>query len=63
MGFRPPDEELGVSIYLIAYAAPEDVPVHGCFCFLNPEDQAGGSESPLTRTEALVGLFPRHDHE
>jgi len=40
----------------------KDVPVFGCFCFVNPEKQAGGSAMPLIRT-LTVGdfdlLYPR----
>jgi hypothetical protein len=28
----------------------QDVPVHGCFCFINPAGQSGGSGIPLIRT-------------
>jgi hypothetical protein len=31
----------------------QDVPVQGCFCFLNPEGQAGGSGLPLLRTLSI----------
>jgi hypothetical protein len=39
----------------------QDVPVHGCFCFLNPSGQAGGSGLPLHRTLSVDGfpLYPR----
>lgn len=40
----------------------QDVPVQGCFCFLNPEGQAGGSGLPLLRTLSIEGLplyYPR----
>jgi Nuclease-related domain len=30
-----------------------DVPVEGCFCFINPADQAGGSGVPLMRTLSI----------
>jgi hypothetical protein len=33
------------------------VPVHGCFCFINPKGQAGGSGIPLLRTLTIKG-FP-----
>jgi hypothetical protein len=33
------------------------VPVGGCFCFVNPEGQAGGSGIPLLRT-LTVDDFP-----
>jgi hypothetical protein len=35
----------------------QDVPVAGCFCFLNPPGQAGGSGLPLFRTLSIDG-FP-----
>jgi hypothetical protein len=35
----------------------EDVPLSGCFCFVNPDGQAGGSGIPLLRT-LEVGGFP-----
>jgi hypothetical protein len=34
-----------------------DVPVAGCFCFVNPDGQTGGSGIPLLRT-LEVGGFP-----
>ena len=40
----------------------QDVPVHGCFCFLNPVGQAGGSGLPLFRTLNIDGYplyYPR----
>jgi hypothetical protein len=40
----------------------QDVPVHGCFCFLNPAGQAGGSGIPLLRTLTIEGFplyYPR----
>jgi len=40
----------------------QDVPVHGCFCFLNPEGQAGGSGLPLFPTLKIDGFplyYPR----
>jgi hypothetical protein len=40
----------------------QDVPVHGCFCFLNPAGQAGGSGLPLLRTLSIDGFplyYPR----
>ena len=33
------------------------MPVHGCFCFLDPDNQAGGSGLPLLRT-LRIGDFP-----
>lgn len=39
-----------------------DVPVAGCFCFVNPERQAGGSGIPLLRTLTVDGCalyYPR----
>jgi hypothetical protein len=39
-----------------------DVPVGGCFCFINPDGQAGGSGIPLLRTLTIDGLplfYPR----
>jgi hypothetical protein len=39
-----------------------DVPVGGCFCFINPDGQAGGSGIPLFRTLTIDGLplfYPR----
>lgn len=35
----------------------QEVPVHGCFCFVNPAGQSGGSGLPLLRT-LTVGGFP-----
>jgi hypothetical protein len=40
----------------------QDVPVGGCFCFINPDGQAGGSGIPLFRTLSIDGLplyYPR----
>jgi hypothetical protein len=40
----------------------QDVPVGGCFCFINPDGQAGGSGLPLLRTLTIDGLplfYPR----
>jgi len=40
----------------------QDVQVHGCFCFMNPEGQAGGSGLPLVRTLSIDGFplyYPR----
>ena len=40
----------------------QDVPVGGCFCFLNPDGQAGGSGLPLMRTLSIDGFplyYPR----
>jgi hypothetical protein len=40
----------------------QEVPVHGCFCFLNPAGQAGGSGIPLLRTLSIDGFplyYPR----
>lgn len=36
----------------LAAAIPE-MPVHACFCFLNPVGQAGGSSLPLIRTLSI----------
>lgn len=39
-----------------------DVPVAGCFCFVNPDGQAGGSGIPLLRTLTVDGFalyYPR----
>jgi hypothetical protein len=33
------------------------LPVHGCFCFVNPDNQAGGSGVPTFRTLKVDG-FP-----
>jgi hypothetical protein len=33
------------------------MPVHACFCFLNPAGQAGGSGLPVIRTLSIDG-FP-----
>lgn len=41
---------------LLAEAIPE-MPVHACFCFLNPTGQAGGSGLALFRTPTIDG-FP-----
>jgi hypothetical protein len=38
------------------------MPVHACFCFLNPDNQAGGSGLPLLRTLRIDDfplLYPR----
>lgn len=38
------------------------VPVHGCFCFVNPKGQSGGTALPLFRTLRIQGyplLLPR----
>jgi hypothetical protein len=40
----------------------QDVPVGGCFCFVNPDGQAGGSGVPLFRTLNIDGFalfYPR----
>ena len=40
----------------------QDVPVGGCFCFVNPDGQAGGSGIPLFRTLSIDGFplyYPR----
>lgn len=40
----------------------QDVPVAGCFCFINPDGQAGGSDLPLLRTLTIDGFplyYPR----
>jgi hypothetical protein len=40
----------------------QDVPVHACLCFINPEGQAGGSGIPLMRTLRIKGYplyYPR----
>ncbi len=45
----------------LAETIPE-MPVHACFCFLNPEGQASGSGLPLFRTLSINGfqlLYPR----
>lgn len=45
----------------LAEAIPE-MPVHACFCFLNPAGQAGGSGLPLIRTLNIDGFplfYPR----
>ncbi len=45
----------------LADAVPE-MPVHACFCFLNPAGQAGGSGLPLIRTLSINDfplLYPR----
>jgi hypothetical protein len=45
----------------LADAIPE-IPVHACFCFLNPAGQAGGSGLPLIRTPSINGFplfYPR----
>jgi hypothetical protein len=39
-----------------------EMPVHACFCFLNPARQSGGSGLPLLRTPSINGfplLYPR----
>lgn len=43
-------------------SAGSQVPVHGCFCFVNPKGQSGGSAIPLLRTLSIDGLplyYPR----
>jgi len=38
------------------------VPVHACFCFVNPQRQSGGTKLPLLRTLSIRGyplLYPR----
>jgi Nuclease-related domain len=45
----------------LAETIPE-MPVHACFCFLNPTGQAGGSGVPLLRTLSINGFslfYPR----
>ena len=45
----------------LAETIPE-MPVHACFCFLNPEGQAGGSGLPLFKTLSINGFqlfYPR----
>jgi hypothetical protein len=45
----------------LAETVPE-MPVHACFCFLNPAHQAGGSGLPLLRTPTIHDfplLYPR----
>jgi hypothetical protein len=45
----------------LAGTVPE-LPVHACFCFLNPAGQVGGSGLPLLRTPSIDGfplLYPR----
>lgn len=40
----------------------QEVPVHGCLCFLNPAGQSGGSGLPLVRTLSIDGFplyYPR----
>jgi hypothetical protein len=40
----------------------QDVAVGGCFCFINPDGQAGGSGIPLFRTLSIDGFplfYPR----
>jgi len=40
----------------------QEVPVGGCFCFINPDGQAGGSGIPLLRTLSIDGFplfYPR----
>lgn len=50
-------------VVLAALAEPvPTMPVHACFCFLNPDDQAGGSGLPLLRTlhiEDFPLFYPR----
>jgi hypothetical protein len=39
-----------------------DVPLTGCFCFVNPDGQAGGSDIPLFGTLTVEGFalyYPR----
>jgi nuclease-like protein len=45
----------------LSVTVPE-LPVHACFCFLNPAGQAGGSGLPLLRTLSIDGFplfYPR----
>ncbi len=45
----------------LSSVAPQ-APVHGCFCFINPNGQAGGTKLPLLRTlriKECALLFPR----
>jgi hypothetical protein len=45
----------------LAEMIPE-MPVHACFCFLNPDGRAGGSGLPLLRTLSIDGIplfYPR----
>jgi hypothetical protein len=40
----------------------QEVPVGGCFCFVNPDGQSGGSGIPLLRTLTIEGsplFYPR----
>ena len=49
-----------VRVALASLAGPP--PVHGCFCFVNPDGQAGGSGLPGFRTLEVDGLplyYPR----
>jgi Nuclease-related domain len=48
-------------IAAFAETLPE-MPVHACFCFVNPAGQAGGSGLPLLRTLSIDGMpmfYPR----
>lgn len=53
--------QLDVVQSALAETVPE-MPVHACFCFLNPARQSGGSGLPLLRTPSISGfplLYPR----
>jgi nuclease-like protein len=50
------------AVRLVLDAVAPGTPVHGCFCFLNPDGQLGGSGLPLLRTLRIQGyplLYPR----
>jgi hypothetical protein len=55
------ERQLEVVRAALAATVPE-MPVHGCFCFLNPAGQSGGSGIPLLRTLRIDGyelFYPR----
>jgi nuclease-like protein len=50
------------AVRLMLNSSELQVPVYGCFCFVNPEGQSGGTKLPLLRTLHINGyplLFPR----
>ena len=50
------------AVHSVIDAIAPGTPVHGCFCFLNPNGQLGGTDMPLFRTLRIQGyplLYPR----
>lgn len=57
-GLRRQVDAVGAGLAIIQ----QDVPVGGCFCFVDPDGQAGGSGLPLLRTLSIDGFplfYPR----